>query len=231
MKTGRILYIIMILLLILVTKGFSKEPILKNAISETSSSSFDSNTPLQKHSTVANQSSIESSPNPISTNKEFVVVSKTPEFYSYTLTGLSILLTMVILAITFMTGAGFTLLKSISKETESLKSIKKSVEEEHTLLIKKLNADCVSHVQTLKLTAMGLVGVYSGKENLRNLLADDKSVVDDVYKELQKTIKYPDEECIRLYAKVLTVYEGNIDIVRLVRNGLLQYARNPQIHE
>ena len=80
----------------------------------------------------------------------------------------------------------------------------------------------------LKITALGLGTINNAKAKLRDLLSDESAPFDDVYRQVQKTIISPDEECLRLYAKVLLKYENKIDMIRLIRNGILQYARNPQ---
>ena len=225
--------ILFVLILFTLSKEcFSETSTISNPPSATISASPQLQvSPPDKQSLQGNQTQNAGASSLITTNKDLVVVSRTPEFYSYTLTGITVILSIVVLAVTFMAGYGATLVYKIKKENEALSIVKQSIEKEHEDLIEKLNKDCEKHISTLKLTALGLVTVHSGKNNLKNLLSEKDPSFDSIYMEVQKTIQYPDEECIRIYGKILTIYEDEIDMIRLVRNGLLQYSSLPNIQQ
>jgi len=180
-----------------------------------------------QQSLASDLSSNTSANNQISTNKDLVVVSKNPEFFTYILSAISILLTVVVIIVGFMGGLGFLIVRRIDNKVNNLETMKKSFEKEQEELRNQLQDDCKKHLNVLELTALGLGTINRAKTNLRNLLASDAAAFPDVYKEVQKTIISPDEECLRLYAQVLQKYEDKIDMIRLIRNGLLEYARNP----
>jgi hypothetical protein len=162
-----------------------------------------------------------------SSGKELVVVSKTPEFFTYTLATISILLTVISVLLGISAGVGVTIVVKAMKEKEELLEIRKKTRSDAKLIRRQLKSDYDSMVEALKITSFNLTTLIKAKRDLANALAASPVSKKVVYSALQKTVAYPDVECLRLYSKALVKFENDLDIVRLIRNGLLHYARNP----
>ena len=159
--------------------------------------------------------------------KELVVVSKNPEFFSYTLTGISIVLSLVTVLIGIGSGIGLTIVLKALRERKELELLRSSFDQEQKRLQEQLQKDYKQMTEALQRTVFGSMKLHRTKELLREALSMEKPSEREVYRLLQQTVSYPDTECLRLYAKALVKFETSVDIVRGVRNGILQFARNP----
>jgi hypothetical protein len=186
------------------------------------------NNRLKEDASIVSSTEIKSAMTPVADNKQLVVVSKTPEFFTYTLTAISIVISAVTLLIGVLTGIAFTFILNVNKERKGLDAIRETIRKQQEEVTKNIKEKYEQIDEYLKQTIYGLSTVHNAKAEISSLLLQDTPVFDQVYKAVEKTTRFPDEECIRLYAKVLLKYEDKIDMVRLVRNGLLAYARNPQ---
>ena len=103
-----------------------------------------------------------------------------------------------------------------------------SFDKEQKEIRAKLKNDYEKMTVALERTAFRLANFHTAKRTLRDTLSKPNPSVNEIYLLLEKTIKYPDVECLQLYSKALELFESNFDIVRLIRNGIMQFARNPE---
>ena len=158
----------------------------------------------------------------VNDRKEYLVVSRNPEFFNYTLTGISILLTVMTILLGVTTGIGLTVVLKVGKERKELEGMRKSITEEKEQITQQLQTDYNILLEAMKKTVYGLATLQNAKTEIERILDDggDKGLL---YKLIEKTVIHTDHDCVRLYGKILQQYEADIDIVRLVRNGLLQF--------
>lgn len=162
--------------------------------------------------------------------REFVVVSKAPEFFSYALTLITLLLTVI----TFVVGTVFVILASmlwrVNKESKELAAGREKVDAALDKKMQEFIAQYEKNVLAFEIQALGLGALHSAKSKIREMILTNSGSVNEMYRELQKTVKYPDLECLHFYAAALDRHKGNVDIERIVRNGLVSFAQNPRTH-
>jgi hypothetical protein len=180
-----------------------------------------------ENSQVANNNSPYNSSVNTYKDKELVVVSKSPEFFSYILPSISILLAIVTLLVGVITGVGVAIVTKVYRERKKLEDIRGSFEKEKEKSLDSLKSEYDKMTQALERTAFRLASFHVSKRDLRNLLSTQTPSPKDSYMLIEKTIKYPDVECLELYAHALKLFENDINIIRLVRNGLIQFSRSP----
>lgn len=152
---------------------------------------------------------------------------KASEFITYTLSALAILISAIVLVIGVFSGVALSVVIRVKKEREDMEKLRGNLDEQQKNIHKKLTQEYSVLIDTMKRTAFELGKLHRAKKNVRELLAKKAPDVGRVYAEIQKTVQYPDLECLALYGEALEKFEGNVDIVRCVRNGIVQYKRNP----
>ncbi len=185
----------------------------------TKAAASNASTTLTQNSAPVDATSIKSS--------DLVIVSKVPEYISYTLPTLAILLSVITIIIGIFGGLGLSLVVKIHKEKTEIEKQKLTFEELKNSYSEKLQKEHLAMLEALKRAAFGMAKLSAAKREASNLLTNDKPDTKRLFSVLQKTVAYPDLECLRLYAATLQKCEGNVDLVRVVRNGLLQFHRNP----
>lgn len=171
---------------------------------------------------------IDTSP-PISEKvKDYVTVSRNPEIFSYILMGISTIVAIITIIVGVITGIGIIMLVKISKDKRQLESERKDLANDFDNVRKELNEEFDKMKRSLKMIAFGLGSNQKAKNDLKILLDEKHPDVTKVFLCLEKTVKYPDLECLSLYAKSLNRFYNNIDIIRVIRNGILQFSRNPR---
>jgi hypothetical protein len=164
----------------------------------------------------------------LSSDQKLVVVSKTPELFSYTLTGISALLSVITILIGVITGIGLTIVIKANKERKEIEGIRLTINQEIEHARNDLKNDYKKMTEGLKLTSSKIIQIRQAKRKLRDLLSQTQPSSKEVYLLIQKTVTYPDAECLVLYAKAMDLFETNVDIIRIIRNALLEFSRNPE---
>ena len=204
----------------------------------------------------ANQTNTTNEAKEASNPKDNTIVSKPVDstipfcFVGVLLTVIGVLLSVLTLLFALAAGIGIKIILTAFQEQKKIDGLLRELEEKQNtaheglkelfdemrhklkddqhLFSNKMRNDGKEIVEAFKITVLGTAQLQRAKRELENALVDSKPNVDKVYAALQKTIAYPDADCLRLYAIALTKLEGNIDIARLVRNGILQYSRSPE---
>jgi hypothetical protein len=201
----------------------SNIPQKRNELSavETGKNSVANNNP----SLYRNDNKTNENPNSSPQEKELVVVSKTPELFSYSLTGISVLLSVIVIVIGIITGVGLAIVLKVDRERKKLERAKNELIEKQQGILKELESEHKSMLISLKKTAYRLKDFSIVKGNLEILLSEASPDSKKAYELIQKTVLYPDKECLHLYAKALNKFEKDINIIRIVRNGIISYVR------
>lgn len=194
-------------------------------INKTTPRTIEKPSPSGISSSDKNTTSIASSLSETPKDKELVVVSKTPEFFTYTLSTISVLLSVITILVAIITGVGLTVVIRASRDKKELEGIRASFDREQKETRENLKRDYEKMIEALQQTAFGLATFQRAKHNLRETLSMPDPSPKDVHLLIQKTVRYPDAECLKLYAKALLMFETNVDIVRVVRNGILEFSR------
>lgn len=167
---------------------------------------------------------------PIASEKELVVVSKTPEFFSYILSGISALLIAITVLMGLITGIGFLFILSARKEKKQLETLRITLEKEQEKISNSFESAYKDAVQKIHNLSIRLQNFNHVKRELETMLSSYKlngaSTKHDIFMVTQKTIMYSDIECLRLYSEILLLFGNDADMVRLVRNGILQFTKN-----
>jgi len=161
--------------------------------------------------------------------KNLVVVSRNPEFFTVTLASIAILLSAITVIIGIFSGVALSVVIKVQRERAKIEKLHLSFDKHQQLMKNQLEREHRAMLVAMKRTAFGMARLHNAKRQVSDLLAGNNPNAGRLYQALQKTISYPDLECIRLYANVLDRFENNVDIVRCVRNGLVQYHRDPDV--
>lgn len=153
--------------------------------------------------------------------------SELVEISGLLLTGISVILAIVVFFAGVITTAGGALIWSAFKERENLKRHMGDLNAARDSCLEELSKERAKALEMIERLAVSVVSVRSSKQRLDELLTFESNVnlVEEIYTELQRTVAYPDRECIGIYYRILEKYESSVDLVRLVRNGLHAYAR------
>ncbi len=162
-------------------------------------------------------------------DKELVVVSKTPEFFTYVLSAISVVLSILIILVGIITGLGLTIVIKASRDKKEIEDKRESFVKEQEKMRQNLKHEYEKMVKALQHKTFTQARVQRAKRSLRDALSTDNPSHGNVYMMIERTVSYPDAECLSLYAKALSIFETNVDIIRVVRNGILEFSRNIEL--
>jgi hypothetical protein len=163
-----------------------------------------------------------------------VVVSKTPELFTYVLAGLSLLVTVITLVLAGSSYIGIKFAAEARKQVAEVKKLTQdytskveALEKEISQFYVQKKKDLEAHARQV-FTAIAkkeyeLFQVKRQKQELRNELAQQRPDFMMCYRLLTQVLQYPDSNSLGLYARCLQVFPDKPDIARAVRRGLQLY--------
>ncbi len=135
-------------------------------------------------------------------------------FFSFSLNVLTLTLGIVTLLVGVVAGVGVAIVVRLMTEKRQFEKQKKGLQNEFDRML-----------SILKETALGHIQLNETKRELQIKLAEKGLHEKDVYHLLQKTVTRPDQQCIEIYAEILDRFEENVNMIRVVRNGLSAFAK------
>ena len=110
---------------------------------------------------------------------------------------------------------------------ETIETLRNGLSSSHNDASQSLQQQADELLALLRRTSQSLGVTFQAKRELSELLATSEPDVTAVYAALEKTVGAPDIECVRFYARSLDRFQQDRDIIRIVRSGLEEFARNP----
>lgn len=141
----------------------------------------------------------------------------------------SVVLAALTLVVGWITAAGGFLVWKAWQEKGMLKEQLGDISKARDTAIATIEAQKTASIDFITRTAVGATRVKAAKQKLLELLMDAELDPAALYAELQKTVQYPDRECLIIYSKLLERQGANVDLVRLIRNGIQEYALHSRI--
>lgn len=169
--------------------------------------------------------------------KELVVVSTTPEIFTYIIAALSLIVTVVTVV---LAGSSYVGLKTLA---EIKKKVKESIAEknkcEEAAMSLRSGAEIFYKEKKIELENQakelfreiakeeyGILRINVIKKQLMGELSEPEPKKNICFRLLSQIISFPDQNILEIYAKCLVKFPGDFDIARVVSHGLDAYRQS-----
>jgi len=171
----------------------------------------------------------------LNTHKEFDISDILETFsLAFNITSILLIIITLLLTVTIYIVIKMVVIagkeqKTINDEIKNISTQKREFEEYIKDLKDSFKHDQEKFINTFRRTIFIEKEFIEAKQNVAKLLSATPLDKNAIYTAIQKTINSPDLECIHLYSISIGKFPQDIDIMRLVRNGLLSFSKNPNL--